>query len=236
VAWALVGSQGIGFADGGAGHVYTYPSGAPSAGDLDIICINSDTVVSTPSGYSVGTSRVNSQGSYLFYRYAVGGEATSTTINTSGNFAASMVWGRFTGGTAFDVAANTGVDATAGITTPAVSSGTIANANSLAIMYAALHSLSATIPNTPSYSSGYTEVGQGSNGTGSSGCVAFVGYNPTAGTAAESPSISWSVGATASDRYSLIAVFTPSGGGGAASAPRVQIVAPGWAVHRAANY
>jgi hypothetical protein len=234
VAWALVGSEGVGYSDGNTGHVYTYPSGAPSAGDLDILCINSDTVVSTPPGYSLATSRVNSQGSYFFYRFAVGGEAGTTSITTSGNFPTSQVWGRFSGGTSFDVAANSGVDGTAGSSTPAVSSGTIAQANSLAVIFAALHSLGSPIPASPTFSSGYSLVASSTQGTGSTGSVGFVGYNPAAGTAAESPTVSWTN--NCSDRYALIAVFSPSGGGGAAAAPRVQIVAPSWAVHRAANY
>lgn len=210
MAWSLVGSDGVGFADGNAGHVYAVPAGAPSAGDLDVLMVNSNTVVTTPSGFSVARSRVNSQGSYIYYRFAAGGESANITITTSGDHPTDLLWSRWTGGSAFDVAADAGVDGVAGTTTPAVNSGAIAQAASLSLAFAALHS--GTGQTSPVWSSGYTALAEATNGTGSTGVTAYGGYNTNAGTAAETPNVSWTT--NASDRYILVAVFSPAAGGG----------------------
>lgn len=209
MSWSLVGSDGVGFADGNAGHVYAIPSGAPSAGQLDILMVNSNTVVTTPSGFSVARSRVNSQGSYIYYRFAVGGESANITITTSGDHPTDLLWSRWTGGSAFDIANDAGVDGVGGTTTPAVNSGTIAQAASLSVAFAALHS--GTGQTSPVWSAGYTALAQATNGTGSTGVTAFGGYNTNAGTAAETPNCSWTT--NASDRYILVAVFSPAAGG-----------------------
>lgn len=208
MAWTLVNSDGVGFADGNAGHAYTIPSGAPSVGDLDVLMVNSNTVVTTPSGFTVARSRVNSQGSYIYYRFAIGGESGSITITTSGDHPTDLLWSRWTGGSAFDIAADAGVDGVAGTTTPAVNTGAIAQAASLSLAFGALHS--GTGQTSPVWSAGYTALASATNGTGSTGVTAYGGYNTNAGTAAETPNVSWTT--NASDRYILVAVFSPAGG------------------------
>lgn len=201
---SLVAADCVGFSDGNAGHVYTYPSGAPSVGQLDCFVVSSDTVVSTPSGYSVATSFVSSAGSYFFYRFAVGGEGTTTTITTTGDFNTSVTWSRWDGCTALDVAVNAHVE-TNGTTTPAVSTGTLAGTNELVIAGGCLHS--GAQPTTFVYSSGYAQLGTPVTQIGSGGFATSVcEYRTDAGTAAETPSISWTNNVT--DRYILVAAFT----------------------------
>lgn len=203
---SLVAADCVGFNDGNAGHVYTYPSGAPSVGQLDCIVVSSDTVVSTPSGYSVATSFVSSAGSYFFYRFAVGGEAATTTITTSGNFNTSITWSRWDGATALDVAVNAHIEVN-GTTTPAVSTGTLAGTNELVIAGGCLHSGAGPVSFV--YSGGYTALGTPVTEVGSGGFATSVcQYRTDAGTAAETPNISWTNNVT--DRYILVAAFTTS--------------------------
>lgn len=201
---SLVAADCVGFNDGNAGHVYTYPSGAPSVGQLDCLVVSSDTVVSTPSGYSVATSFVSSAGSYFFYRFAVGGEAATTTITTSGNFNTSITWSRWDTVTALDVAVNAHVEVN-GTTTPAVSTGTLAGTNELVIAGGCLHS--GATPLSFVYSSGYTALGTPVTEVGSGGFATSVcQYRTDAGTGSESPVITWTNNVT--DRYILVATFT----------------------------
>jgi len=205
MAWTLVNHSVVGFADGNTGHVYTLPSGAPSVGDLDIITINSDTVVTMPSGFSSAASFVNSQGSYLWYRFATGGEASTVTITTSGNFDTALTWSRWQGGSAFDVGVNAHVDGSSDTTTPAVSTGTLAGAGELVVAFAALHSGGS--PTNPVWSSGYTAL----DSMTQNAVTGFTAYRTNAGAAAETPNVAWTTGM--SDRYILVGAFTPAAGG-----------------------
>ena len=83
MSWSLVGTDAVGFNDGGTGHVYTMSAGAPALGDLDVLCVNSDTVVSTPSGFIPAATVVSGQGSYLFYRLSGGSDGATVTVTTS---------------------------------------------------------------------------------------------------------------------------------------------------------
>lgn len=204
MTWSLVGHNAVGFADGNSGHVYTPPAGAPSAGDLDILTVNSDTVVTMPSGWSLATQFINSQGSYLWYRVASGGEGSTVTITTSGNFDTALTWSRWQGGSALDVGVNAHVDGVSDTTAPAVSTGTLTTTGELVVAFAALHSGGS--PVNPVWSSGYTGLDAVSQGA----VTAFTGYKTGAGTAAETPNVTWTSGM--SDRYILVAAFTPSAG------------------------
>lgn len=209
MTWTLVNSDAVTFADGNTGHVYTFPSGAPSTGDLDILCVNSDTVVSTPTGFtlSTGASRVSGQGAYIFWRKATGGESSSVTVTTSGNFSTALGWSRWQGTSAFDVAANAGVDGSPGTTTPAVSTGTLAGTGELVVALGALHTY-ATVPTAPSWSSGFTALTAAADPATGSVAAQFTAYKTTAGTTAEAPNVSWTNAAT--DRYVIAVAFTPA--------------------------
>lgn len=211
MAWTPVLSDKAGFADGNAGHTITLV--APQAGDIDVFFVNSDTVVSTPSGFTLPTnaSQINNQGAYGFYRIATGSEGANVTLTTSGDFNAVAGWSRWRGGLAFDVAAGAQINSTVGGTTPAIDTGTLAGANELVVAAALLHRLASPGPTTPVWSSGYTGLTEVTQGTGTSGCTQFVGYRTDAGTAAETPSVTWTDGAF--DRYAIALAFTMDPGG-----------------------
>lgn len=218
MAIALLTSSTFPFADGNAGHSCNLGS-SPAVGDLDVLCVNSDTTVSTPSGFTSRRSDVTNQGAYIFSRKAAGGEASTVTVTTTGNFNCIVSWSRWSGTNAFDVSAGTQANSSGGSSTPAHSSGTLAETNELVVAFGAMHS-GIGDQNTPVWSGSFTGLTAALQGTGSSGCLAYIGYRTDAGTAAVSPSVSWS-GSQASDRYMLTAAFTAAAGGAATSKPPV---------------
>jgi hypothetical protein len=195
------------FADGNAGHVCNLGS-APAVGDLDILCVNSNTVVATPSGFVAGVTAVANQGSYIFYRFAVGGEGSTVTVTTTGNHNTAVQWSRWDRCIAVDAAASTQANGSAGSSTPAHSTGVLAETEELVIAFGALHAIVTANQNTPVWSAGYTALNTaGPQGSGGSGVIGFAGYRTDAGTAAEAPQVSWS-GDAAEDRYMLTLAFT----------------------------
>jgi hypothetical protein len=208
VVFSMVDHTEVSFADGNAGHVVTFPAGAPSANDLDVICVNSDTTVSTPSGFSVATTFVNNQGAYIFYRFALGSEGAAVTITTSGNFNTAVGWSRWTGGSAFDVGTNAHIDGNGNTATPALNTGALAASGELGIALGALTDSVAALATTPVWSTGYTAIGSASIGTGGSpnAVTGFTAYATPIGTAAETPSVSWTN--QYRNRYMLFASFT----------------------------
>lgn len=237
MAIALVEHSAAGFSDGGSGHVISF-TGSPSVGHLDIVTVNSNTTVTTPSGFTIGRSRVSAQGSYIYYRIAAGGESANVTLTTSGNHSTAATWSRWSGASAIDVAVDAGVNASAGLTTPALSTGTLVATNELVVVLAALHNLSSgATPSAPSWSSGYTPLDTASDITGSGGngahVAAFVAYRTNAGTAAEAPNCTWT--SNANDRYVLALTFTPAAAGSvdgalAATLPALTTATAGTAV------
>lgn len=209
--WQPIDSDVAAFADGGAGHVFEFGA-APNVGDIDILFVNSDTVVSTPSGFTCpsGASQVNNQGAYGYYRQAIGGESDDVTITTSGNHPAVVGWQRWRGGSGFDVAVGAQINSAIGGTTPTLDTGTLAGTGELVVVAALLHRLATPTPSAPVWSSGYTGLTEVTQGSGTTGVTQFTAYKTTAGTAAETPSCTWTDGAF--DRYAIAMVFTPSAG------------------------
>ncbi len=210
----------FGFADGNGGHSCDLGS-APSAGQLDVLMVNSDTVVTTPAGFQnpLGTAGVNNQGSYIFYRFASGSEGSTVTVTTSGNFNTNVIHSRWSGAQAFDVATVTRADAVSDVITPAHSTGTLATSDDLVLVYAALSSIGAgSTPNTPNWTaggSGFTAIGANTQGSGAGGVAGFAAKKNPAGTAAETPRVSWA-GNGAFNRYTLTVAFTTASGSGPA--------------------
>ncbi|GII84595.1 hypothetical protein Ssi03_25850 [Sphaerisporangium siamense] len=207
MGWTLVDSKTFAFADGGSGHVIDLGT-APNPGEIDILFANSDTVVATPSGFTCppNASQVSNQGAYGFYRKALGGEGSTVTITTSGNFNCVIGWMRWRGGQAFDVAVGAQINSSVGATTPAITTGALAETGELVVAAALLHRLASPAPSSPLWSSGYTPATSVTIGTGSSGCTQFTAYKTNAGPAAETPSCTWTDGAF--DRYAIAMAFT----------------------------
>jgi len=212
VTATLIDSDAVTFADGNGGHSYTFPAGAPNSGELDVLCINSNTTVSTPSGFTLKVDATNNQGAYIYIRVASGGESSSVTITTSGNHKTDLVWSRWSSQTAFDVGTFARADGVSDSTTPSVSTGTLAGTNELVIAFGALHNFATTPPTSPSWSSGYTVLESTSLGNSgdSDGVAAFVGYRLDAGTASESPNVSWTNNCR--NRYMLVLTYTTAAG------------------------
>lgn len=208
MTWVLIDSGTFAFADGNAGHVCDL-GGAPAANDLDVLCVNSDTLVNLPDGFTLADSAVNSQGAYVFFRKATGVEGSTVTVTTVGNFNAQVSWSRWSGSDALDVASSSQIDGSAGTVTPAHSTGVLADADELVIAFAALHNFS-TAPAAPVWSTGYDPVTAVSQGAGTSGVAGLVGYRTDAGPAAETPSVTWTNGVA--NRYIITATFTADPG------------------------
>jgi len=199
--------QSYAFADGNGGHACVFSAGAPLVGDFDVLFANSDTVVATPSGFTLETSFVGDQGAYTFARLAVGGESDTVTVTTSGNFNCVVSWIRVHNATGVDSPngiAEAHADSSTGSSTPAVSTGTLATTVDLVLAAGMLHSV--TSPNTPVWSAGYTNLESPGIGAGGSAAFQFAAVKVPAGTAAESPSVSWTN--AASDRYIQVIAFT----------------------------
>jgi hypothetical protein len=212
VAWTLADSQAVTFSDGNAGHSYTFPAGAPSAGALDVLCVNSDTTVSTPSSvggasWTLGPSFVSNQGAYIWYRVATGGEPSTVTITTSGNFATFLGYSRWTAGTITADVNVQGHEENGNFTaTPTATTAALAATGELSVAFGALHDIQAsTAPTSPVWSTNYTALETANSGTTTHDVTGYVGYFTNAGTAAESPSVSWTN--TIQDAYMLVQAF-----------------------------
>lgn len=196
------------FNDGNAGHVCDL-GGAPEAGQWDVLCVNSNTTVSTPSGFSAAESAVTNQGSYIFVREAAGSEGSTVTVTTSGNHNTQVGWSRWPASLiALDTSTSTQANGSSGNSTPAHSTGTLAETGELVIAFGAIHSIGLAGQTAPSWSAGYTALtSSGAQGSGATGVRGYVGYKENAGTAAEVPQVSWS-GDGAQNRYMLAVTFT----------------------------
>ncbi len=205
----LVDSEEFVFADGGSGKVINLGS-PPNVGDWDVLLVNSNTTITTPSGFTVAALEVTNQGAYIFARKAVGGEASTVTVTTNGNHNSQVSWERWSGLNALDTGIDDGEQANASSSnaTPAYSTGTIAAAGSVIVFLAALHSVGATGNQTsPVFEDSYVTVATAKQGVGVEGVTGFTAYKIGVGTAAETPGCSWS-GDGAQNRYALAAVFS----------------------------
>lgn len=231
MAWGLTDSDAVGFTDVNAGHTYTVPTGAPGAGDLDILCINSNTVINTPSGFTSRVDATNNQGAYIFTR--LGGSGTTISISGSGDNNTTLIWSRWTGSNAYSAGGFTRADNSNGAALPATSTGALAETGMLLIDFAALHNFDGLLATLPSWSNGFTALESASSGipASSSAVVAFVGYKTTAGTGSETiDSVTWTNNAR--NRYALWVAVTAT----ADVFVRPTIVVPGGAVQRAGSW
>jgi hypothetical protein len=231
MSWALTDSDAVGFTDVNAGHTYTIPTGAPGASDLDILCVNSNTVINTPSGFTKRVDATNNQGAYIFTR--LGGSGTTISISGSGDNNTTLIWSRWTGSNAYSTGNFTRADNSNNTVLPATTTGTLAETGMLVIAYAALHNFDGTLATSPSWSNSFTAMESASQGAAGSSAavVGFAGYKTNAGTASETiDSVSWTNNAR--NRYALWIAVTAS----ADAFVRPTIVAPTGAVQRAGTW
>jgi hypothetical protein len=208
VAASLLTSGTFTFADGSGGHSCNLGS-SPAVGDLDVLCVNSNTVVSTPAGFSIGETRVNNQGSYVFCRIAAGGDASTVTVTTSGNHNTEVIWSRWAGIATVDSGGHgdAGTDSSSGTATPQLTTGALAETGELVVAFAALHSIGSANQSSPVWTAAYTPLTTAAQGTGATGVRGYVAYRLDGGTAAQTLDLSWS-GDGCFNRYMLAVGFT----------------------------
>lgn len=213
MAATLIDSHAEGFADGNGGHVYSFGgAGAPAAGDLDVLCVNSITTVSTPAGWDSREPVVANQAAYIFTREAAGGEGASVTITTSGNFNTIVSWSRWSGVGDFVDANSAQANNSNGTALPTLATGDLPETGMLVIAFAALNNHDGDLATSPSWT-GFTPLESASLGTSgqSASLVSFTAYEANAGTASESiNSVTWTNNTR--HRYALGIWFTASGG------------------------
>jgi hypothetical protein len=201
------------FDDGAAGHLCDMGS-APAAGQTDILCINSDTVVTSVSAsFLQAEAAVTNQGAYIYDRKAVGGEGQTFVVTTgAGTHNTQVTWQRWSGLDARDTATSTQANASVGVVTPPHSTGVLADTDEVVVAFGALHSIGSANQNTPDWTLGsgvFTPLPlvPAIQGSGATGVAAFVAYKTGAGTAAETPQVGWS-GDGAQNRYMLTVSYT----------------------------
>ncbi len=194
----IVASDSLGFATSGT----TFDFGtSPTAGDFDILGVNSDTTVSTPTGFTLLDSAVANQGSYLFYREAVGGEGSTVSIVTSGDHEATAAWVRVRGAVDIDVNAKATAAGSSSGSTPTATTATLAESGETAIAFAALHRFAGSDPVTPVWSNSFTHLELATQGSGNPACCAILGYKEGVGTSAVAVDVSWTNGCFDRDQY-----------------------------------
>lgn len=212
--------QAFAFTASGTAVTYT-GGGSTGAGVYDVLCVNSDNTVVTPSGWALYPSRVLNQGSYIFVKAENG--VTTATIDLGGGVSTNtdVVWIRIKDSAGLDTGsyAAAGVDANVG-SSATVTSNVLGDSASLAIAFAALHGFNSGLtPVGGAWSSGYGEQATTSSTSGAQGSRTFssVATKVPAGTAAESPTFTWTN--TTSQRYMLFVSFLPSAGGTGSATP-----------------
>ncbi len=198
----------------GSSSVYTFPSGAPAAGQLDIVTIAvvGSAPAGPPSGWSAGSSRLDTGfplSVNTYYRFALGTEGSAVTLpNTAGG---QVCWSRWAGAAARDTGGQAGYgtsNATQAVSTPALAhSGELSVAHVWAIDFGG-----SGVMTSPVWSAGYTGELVSVLNAGTHG--GLVAYNPSAGTAAETPSVTWT--GVMNDSVITVDTFTPAAAAGAA--------------------
>jgi hypothetical protein len=198
MAFSKVDEKYVSFADGGTangstGHDVVGVNGTTaSAGDVDALFVGSDTTVSTPTGFTLVQSFVGNQGGYHFERVCTGGESATVRVHTTGDFNTTALFQRWRGCGARDVAVNSHVDSNGALTSNAINSGTLAASTELVIVASVMTDSVSAAPTLNAWSAGYTPGdGAASIGTGATCSAGFISHKNPAGTAAETPSVSW---------------------------------------------
>src|SRR3954469_7839546 len=68
----------------------TWPSGAPVNGNTLVAIVNSDSTITTPSGWTVRRSLVNTQGFGIYEKIAGAAETTTVTVSPTATAATAL--------------------------------------------------------------------------------------------------------------------------------------------------
>lgn len=194
MAWTLLDSGVLAFADGGSGKVFTYPGGAPANGNLLILAVNSDTTVSTPAGWTAVKTDVANQGAYLFTKVA-SSEGTTVTVTTTGDHNAALSYLRYSGQAVSALDVTVATRAGPGTTSSAVAPSALAETGELCLLFGMLHNyVTSTPPSAPVAGSGYTvllDTGV-AGAAGAPSAAAHYVIGRTDGSGSQTPTVSWS--------------------------------------------
>jgi hypothetical protein len=198
MAFSKVDEKYVSFADGGTangstGHDVVGVNGTTAAaGDVDTLFVGSDTTVTTPTGFTLVQTFVGNQGGYHYERVCTGGESATIRVKTTGDFNTTALFQRWRGCGARDVAVNSHVDSNGALSSNAINSGTLAASTELVIVASVMTDSVSAAPTLNTWSAGYTPGdGASSIGTGATCSAGFISHKNPAGTAAETPSVSW---------------------------------------------
>lgn len=179
---------------------YTFPGGAPTAGQLDIIGVDlSGTgALATPAGWTlVGPTATTGGGAcnqYLLYKVAGAGAAATVALNSTMNPAADeaiLCWSRWsaTGTITPDGTGATATNNTDVATSPALS---LALAGTAELVVAYLGCFNGSALSGLSWSTGYVPVASGAD-PGFGGVTDAMGANTNA-SGTQNPAVTWSSG------------------------------------------
>ncbi len=186
---------------------------APAAGQVDTLLVVSNGVIQMPGDFSTEVL-LNNAASTLAWRTAAGNPAeqfvTVTTPQGAVNLLVRHV--RWTNVDAFTVVDSAMLE-TPGQASPVLTTGVLPETDQLVVLALGMIGFSSA-PTAPAFSASYTDAFPGDTttfgGTGSDAVGGWFGYNATAGTPAESPSVTWSSNVT--NRYGFVLAFTSGEG------------------------
>lgn len=185
-----------------------FPLGsAPTVGDYDFFGVNSNTTVSTPTGFTRLDFAVNNQASYLFYREAVGGETDEVEFTTSGNHNTDVCWWRVRAVDSIDQNAKGVAFGSSSATSPTATTGALSSTGQLALAFVGVHNFATITPTGATFSNSFTSLGEDDEGSGATGAAIFYGYKENVGTAAVAVDATWTNGAFNRDTYVVTLVM-----------------------------
>lgn len=194
---------------GSASGVVIDLGSAPTAGQWDTLLIVSNGIIQVQVDFATEVL-LNNAASTFAWREATGapGEQNVTITTPQGAVNLLVRHQRWDGVTALDVVDSAMLE-TPGTTSPTLNTGPLADTGELSIIALGMIGFSVA-PSSPVFSGSYVNAHPGDEttfgGTGSDAVGGWVGYFNNAGTAAETPSVSWTTNVT--NRYGFVIAFT----------------------------
>jgi hypothetical protein len=208
--WVLVNTDN-GVKTGISGSTtYTLPNGAPTTGQLDVLCIGTESngLSSIPSGWQLGPSEVVNGDAHWYLLYMIAGAGASSGVNiATSDTSLTYTWSRWDGALSPDIAGQS-VQTGGGSSSPALTTSLLAHSGELSIACGGGFNGSQSFTGV-SWSSGYTDIGDVQDGN--HGSALLMAYNTNAGTGAQSPSVTWT-SAGFVDTAMLVQTFISTGG------------------------
>lgn len=138
-------------ANGSVGHQIDLGSGL-AAGQVDVLGVVSNAVVTTPAGWTVAPNDVSVAAMYVFRRTT--GASGLVTIKTAADHPTTVIHVRLAGVASVDDAKKAVVSGVAAASSPTVTSATLLAAGEAVVAFALLHNWT-TAPTGPTWSGGF---------------------------------------------------------------------------------